>query len=77
MTVEAVRTTNLSVFGYDLLRDAVPADERAAFEKDVLRCFDARRSLARRELPGGPGPRQVRSELRRWTRELRPRKGRP
>ena len=29
------------------------------FERDVLRCFDPRRSLRRRELPGGPGPRQV------------------
>jgi argininosuccinate lyase len=47
------------------------------FERDVLRCFDARRSLSRRELPGGPGPRQVRAELRRWTTALRPVKGRP
>jgi argininosuccinate lyase len=47
------------------------------FERDVLRCFDARRSLRRRELPGGPGPRQVRAELRRWTKALRPGKGRP
>ena len=27
-----------------------------AFAPDVLRCFDARRSLSRRELPGAPGP---------------------
>ena len=47
------------------------------FEKDVLRCFDARRSLARRELPGAPGPRQVRAELRRWRKALRPRRARP
>jgi argininosuccinate lyase len=47
------------------------------FEKDVLRCFDARRSLSRRELPGAPGPRQVRSEIQRWTRALRPRRRRP
>src|SRR5512138_1036580 len=40
------------------------------FEKDVLRCFDARRSLRRRELPGAPGPRQVRAELRRWQKAL-------
>jgi argininosuccinate lyase len=46
------------------------------FERDVLRCFDARRSLSRRELAGGPGPRQVRAELRRWTKALRPGKGR-
>jgi argininosuccinate lyase len=44
------------------------------FDADVLRCFDARRSLARRELPGAPGPRQVRAELRRWTQALRPRR---
>jgi argininosuccinate lyase len=41
-----------------------------AFEKDVARCFDARRSLKRRELPGAPGPRAVRSELRRWEKAL-------
>lgn len=40
------------------------------FEKDVLRCFDARRSLRRRELPGGPGPKAVRAELRRWEKAL-------
>jgi len=43
----------------------------ARFEKDVLRCFDARRSLARRELPGGPGPRQVASQIARWEKALR------
>ncbi len=40
------------------------------FGPDVLRCFDPRRSLRRRELPGGPGPRAVRTELRRWERAL-------
>ncbi|MGC4000206.1 MAG: argininosuccinate lyase [Anaeromyxobacter sp.] len=40
------------------------------FEKDVLRCFDARRSLRRRDLPGAPGPRQVRAQLRRWEKAL-------
>jgi argininosuccinate lyase len=43
----------------------------AGFEKDVLRCFDARRSLARRELPGGPGPRQVARQIARWEKALR------
>ncbi len=47
------------------------------FEKDVLRCFDPRRSLRRRELPGGPGPRQVRAELRRWQKALAARSGGP
>ncbi len=50
-----------------------PAEWRAIhprFEKEVLRCFDARRSLSRRELPGGPGPKAVAGELRRWERAL-------
>jgi argininosuccinate lyase len=42
-----------------------------SFGKDVLRSFDARRSLARRELPGGPGPRQVAREIARWEKALR------
>jgi argininosuccinate lyase len=52
----------------------LPADAwkrvHPAFEKDVLRCFDARRSLRRRELPGAPGPRQVARELKRWEKAL-------
>jgi argininosuccinate lyase len=40
------------------------------FERDVLRAFDARRSLARRELPGGPGPRQVARQIARWEKAL-------
>ncbi len=40
------------------------------FEKDVLRCFDARRSLSRRELPGAPGPKQVARQLARWEKAL-------
>jgi argininosuccinate lyase len=40
------------------------------FEKDVLRCFDARRSLARREITGAPGPKQVRRQLARWEKAL-------
>jgi argininosuccinate lyase len=42
-----------------------------SFGRDVLRSFDARRSLARRELPGGPGPRQVAREIARWEKALR------
>lgn len=41
-----------------------------AFAKDVLRCFDPARSLSRREIPGGPGPRRVRRELERWEAAL-------
>ncbi|HET6410950.1 MAG TPA: argininosuccinate lyase [Anaeromyxobacter sp.] len=40
------------------------------FGGDVAACFDVRRSLRRRELPGAPGPRQVRAELDRWGRLL-------
>jgi argininosuccinate lyase len=40
------------------------------FEKDVVQAFDARRSLARRELPGAPGPRQVARQIARWEKEL-------
>ncbi len=46
------------------------------FEDDVVRCFDPRRSLSRRELPGAPGPAQVRGELARWTKALRAPRGR-
>jgi len=41
-----------------------------AFGPDVVRCFDAARSLSRREIPGAPGPRQVARQLRRWEKEL-------
>src|SRR5512142_1336721 len=41
------------------------------FEKDVLKVFDARRSLERRELTGGPGPRQVARQIARWEKALR------
>jgi argininosuccinate lyase len=40
------------------------------FERDVIRAFDPRRSLRRRELPGGPGPRRVAREIARWQKEL-------
>ena len=43
------------------------------FEKDVLGCFDARRSLSRRDLPGAPAPKQVRRQLSRWEKALRER----
>jgi argininosuccinate lyase len=41
-----------------------------AFERDVLKCFDARRSLARREITGAPGPKQVRRQVARWEKAL-------
>jgi argininosuccinate lyase len=40
------------------------------FEKDVVKRFDPRKSLARRELPGAPGPRQVARQLARWEKRL-------
>jgi argininosuccinate lyase len=40
------------------------------FERDVLRCFDPRRSLRRRDLPGAPAPRRVRAETARWETRL-------
>jgi argininosuccinate lyase len=40
------------------------------FEADILRAFDARRSLRRRELTGAPGPRQVARQLARWKKAL-------
>jgi argininosuccinate lyase len=40
------------------------------FGPDVARCFDPVRSLARREIPGAPGPRQVARQIARWERAL-------
>ena len=36
----------------------------------MLKCFDARRSLARRDITGAPGPKQVRRQLARWEKAL-------
>ncbi len=50
-----------------------PAEWRALhpkFEADVVKRFDARESLSRREIPGAPGPKQVRSQLARWEKRL-------
>ncbi|HET6922373.1 MAG TPA: argininosuccinate lyase [Anaeromyxobacteraceae bacterium] len=41
------------------------------FGRDVAKVFDAERSLARREIPGAPGPRQVARQIARWARALR------
>src|SRR5512143_3027683 len=41
------------------------------FERDVLKVFDARRSLRRRDLVGAPGPRQVARQLARWDKALK------
>ncbi len=40
------------------------------FDRGVRRCFDPVRSLARRDLPGGPAPRRVAAELSRWEKAL-------
>jgi argininosuccinate lyase len=42
----------------------------AGFGPDILRRFDVEASVARREIPGGPGPTQVRRQLARWEKEL-------
>jgi len=42
----------------------------AAFGPDILERFDVEASIARREIPGGPGPRQVRRQIARWEKEL-------
>jgi argininosuccinate lyase len=47
-----------------------------SFGPDVVRCFDPARSLSRRELPGGPGPRRVRREIERWEAALGMRRAR-
>ena len=40
------------------------------FEPDVLGVFDLKRALARREMTGAPGPREVRKQLVRWRKLL-------
>jgi argininosuccinate lyase len=55
------------------LASLTPAEWRRfhrAFGSDVVRCFDPERSLSRREVPGGPGPRRVRREIERWVAAL-------
>lgn len=42
----------------------------AKFDPDITRRFVARESLTRRELTGGPGPKAVSRELRRWEKAL-------
>lgn len=41
-----------------------------AFDGDSLRVFDLGRAMARRNLVGAPGTARVRSEVKRWRREL-------
>ena len=41
------------------------------FDRGVTRVFEPERSLARREIPGAPGPRQVDRQLARWEKALR------
>jgi argininosuccinate lyase len=40
------------------------------FAADALRIFDLRAALARREIIGAPGPKQVRQQLERWSKAL-------
>ena len=58
-----------------LLSSLTPEEWRAfhsKFDRDVLGRLEAEASLARRELPGAPGPRQVRRQLARWEKALGP-----
>jgi argininosuccinate lyase len=41
------------------------------FGPDVLKVFELKRALARREMPGAPGTREVRKQLARWRKLLR------
>jgi argininosuccinate lyase len=43
----------------------------SAFEADIVDRFDPEGSLARRELVGAPGPKQVSRQLSRWRKELK------
>ena len=55
------------------LTELSPAEWRGfhpSFKPDVLARFDAERSLARREITGAPGPKQVGRQLRRWEKAL-------
>ncbi len=40
------------------------------FDRSILKVFDLSTALRRRELPGGPGPRAVAQQLKRWRRRL-------
>ncbi len=40
------------------------------FSPDALEIFDLKRALARRDLPGAPGTKQVAAQLKRWNKRL-------
>jgi argininosuccinate lyase len=40
------------------------------FAPDIVKRFDPEKSLARREITGAPGPKQVRRQIARWDKEL-------
>jgi argininosuccinate lyase len=42
----------------------------SAFGRDALAVFDLKRAMARRNLPGAPGTREVKQQLARWGRRL-------
>ncbi len=55
------------------LATLAPAEWRGfhpRFGRDVVEVFDPERSLARRELTGAPGPRQVARQIARWEKAL-------
>lgn len=54
--------------------DAIPLDEAqricSRIGPDWIDCFSVKTALAQRENTGMPGPKQIRSEIRRWQRVL-------
>jgi argininosuccinate lyase len=40
------------------------------FASDVLKVFDLKRAMSRREMTGAPGPKEVRKQLARWRKLL-------
>ena len=43
-----------------------------AFAADALKVFDSKRAMSQRNIPGAPGPGEVRRQLARWQKLLRP-----
>ncbi|MFO1475058.1 MAG: argininosuccinate lyase [Verrucomicrobiota bacterium] len=45
--------------------------EQELFGRDALELFDLKRAMARRNLPGAPGPQEIHKQLARWNRMLK------
>jgi argininosuccinate lyase len=57
----------LNELSLDELRSCDPR-----FDADALAVFDLATAMRQRTLPGSPGVREVRKQLRRWQRLLKP-----